>query len=99
MQLTSVDVNTIIIDRIINSAGFTEFITQYNVLITAMLSFVTLTVLVLFFANVVRYSHASDNDAARHMAMNGILVCLICLACIGGIDTLYAIVASLIFGM
>lgn len=97
-DITYVDVDDTVFSRLINSTGFTNFVSQYNIVISAALTFVTITVITLFFMNVVRYSHASDNDQTRRMAMNGILVCLVCLAIIGGIDTFYAIVVSLIFG-
>lgn len=87
-----------IISRLIYSEGFRDFVSTYNVLITAALSFVTLAVIVLFFVNVTKMTAASDNDYQRRIAINGILVCAICFAFIGGIDVIYGIILSLIFG-
>ncbi len=94
-----VSVNTSLIQDLIQSSGFRTFLDQYNIVISAALSIVTLSVIVLFFMNVVKFSHNSNNDWKRKESMTGILVCLICLGCIGGIDILYGIVLGLIFGM
>ena len=78
--------------------GITPFLKTYNVAVSACLGIVTIIVITLFFMNVVKLSASADNDARRRMAINGILICLVCLGFIGGIDVLYGILLSIIFG-
>lgn len=78
--------------------GIGDFLTTYNAAVSACLGIVTIIVITLFFMNVVKLSASADNDARRRMAINGILICLVCLGFIGGIDVLYGILLSIIFG-
>ena len=86
--------NKRIIDALMNAME--PFVKTYNIAITAILGIVTITVLIMLFINITRISAAMDNDMRRREAINGTLVCLVCLALIGGIDTVYAVLLSFI---
>lgn len=91
-------VRTELIERFLNPSGaLAQFLETYNIAVTAVLAFVTIGVITLFFMNVVKLSAAGDNEMRRRMAINGILVCLVCLGFLGGIDTIYGILLSIIF--
>ena len=79
-------------------AGIGPFLRTYNVAVSACLGIVTIIIITLFFMNVVKFSASADNDARRRLAINGILICLVCLGFIGSIDVLYGILLSIIFG-
>ena len=81
----------------LTSPAFTEFIKNYNLILVVLLGLVTLTILVLLCLNIAKLSASANNEMKRRMAINGILVCLVCLAIMGSIDTVYAILLSLIF--
>lgn len=81
----------------LSSPAFAEFISNYNVALTVLLGIATLSILVLLFLNITKLSASADNDMRRRMAINGILVCFVCLAVMGAIDTIYAIILSFVF--
>lgn len=83
--------------KMLSSTGFSEFITNYNLVLTVLLGLSTLSVLVLLFLNITKLSASANNEIKRRMAINGILVCLVCLGIMGAMDTVYAIVLSFVF--
>jgi len=97
VALTS-SVRTDLVEVILSSDGFQSFIKSYNVALTAVLGICTILIIVLLFVNITKLSASADNDYRRREAINGILTCLICLAIVGGIDTVYAILLSFVFG-
>ena len=90
---------TSILERIFASEAFTSFIDTYNIALTVVLAIVTFIVLVLLFFNISKLGGAADNDYTRREAINGIMVCLVCLGIVGGIDTVYAILLSFVFSL
>ena len=88
-----------LIKRILTSTGFVNFLDTYNLFISIALAIVTISILVLLFVNIAKLSASNGNEQAKRIASNGILVCLICFGFIGAIDTIYAILMSIIFGM
>ena len=84
-----------IFKKLVESDAFKEFIGTYNTALTLVLGIVTI---VLLFINITKLSASADSDFKRREAINGIMVCLVCLAIVGGIDTVYAILASFVFG-
>lgn len=92
-----VNVRTELIQRVLNSSAFGQLLETYNVAITAVLALVTVALIALFFINVTKLSTAGDNEMKRREAINGIFVCLICIAIIGSIDAIYAILIAMIF--
>lgn len=87
-----------IFKKLVESDAFKEFIGTYNTALTLVLGIVTILVIVLLFINITKLSASADSDFKRREAINGIMVCLVCLAIVGGIDTVYAILASFVFG-
>lgn len=85
-------------EKLVKSPAFKEFVGTYNTALTLVLGVVTILVIVLLFINITKLSASADSDFKRREAINGIMVCLICLAIVGGIDTVYAILASFVFG-
>ena len=65
--------------------------------ISIALAIITISILVLLFVNITKLS--TSNEQLKRIASNGILVCLVCLGFIGAIDTVYAMLMSIIFGM
>lgn len=100
-QLTTrtVSPNADILKRLMESNYFAEFLRSYNLSITLCLGIITILVIVLLFINITKLSASADSDFRRREAINGIMVCLICLGIVGGIDTVYAILMSLIFSI
>ena len=94
-----IQINKDIINNMMGSTEFANFLSTYNLVITMLLAIVTITILLLLFLNIAKLSAATDNEANRRLARSGIFTCLICLAIAGSIDTVYAILMSLIFGM
>lgn len=88
-----------LIQRILTSTGFINFLDTYNLFISIALAIVTISILALLFINIAKLSASSGNEQARRIAENGILVCLICFGFIGAVDTVYAMLMSVIFGM
>lgn len=73
--------------------------TTYNLTISLILGIVTIAIIILLFINITKLSASADSDYRRREAINGILVCLVCLGLMGGIDTVYAILVSFVFRM
>lgn len=96
--LLMVNVDSKLIGKMLGSDGFVNFVTTYNLAVTVVLSIVTITILILLFLNVAKLSASGDNQSKRREAASGILVCLVCFAVAGGIDTIYAILLSIVFG-
>lgn len=71
----------------------------YNLFISIALAIITISILVLLFVNITKLSTSNGNEQLKRIASNGILVCLVCLGFIGAIDTVYAMLMSIIFGM
>ena len=67
--------------------------------ISIALAIITISILVLLFVNITKLSTSNGNEQLKRIASNGILVCLVCLGFIGAIDTVYAMLMSIIFGM
>lgn len=88
-----------ILNRMLGSTGLVKFLETYNVATTFFLGFVTLTVMLLLFFNIAKLSHAADNDHRRQEATGGILTCLVCLAVMGGIDSIYAMLLAFVMGI
>ena len=89
--------NTSILEKMMSSPAFTEFMNNYNMALTILLGIATLTILVLLFLNITKLSASAGKDMRRRTATNGIMVCLVCLAIMGAIDTIYAIILSFVF--
>ena len=87
-----------LLQRMLKSAEFTSFIRNYNTAISIALAFATVTVVIMFSFNIVKYVKSTDNPNQKSMASGGILVCALGLIILGGIDTFYAILLSLILG-
>lgn len=94
-----VQLNNDLIQRILTSSSFVNFMSTYNLVITVILAIITISIMALLFVNIAKLSASSDNEYGRRLARSGILTCLICFAFIGSIDTVYAILMSIIFGM
>lgn len=90
---------TSLLTSILQSEAFTNFMDNYNIAITVVLGIVTILVITLLFLNITKLSASTDNDYKRREAISGILTCLVCLAVIGGIDTVYAILLSFVMSM
>jgi len=88
-----------LIQRILGSSSFVNFLSTYNLVITIALAIITITLIVLLFINIAKLSAAADNEYGRRIARSGILTCLICLGLVGSVDTIYAMLMSLIFSM
>jgi len=82
-----------------DSAGAFNFLSTYNLVLTIVLAIITITLIALLFVNIAKLSAAADNEYGRKMAREGILTCLICLGLVGSVDTIYAMLMSLIFSM
>lgn len=91
LALTSVSPNAEILKRLMESTDFANFLNTYNLTITLVLGIITIVVIVLLFINITKLSASADSDYKRREAINGIMVCLVCLGIVGGIDTVYAI--------
>ena len=88
-----------LLQRILTSTGFVNFLDTYNLFISIALAIITISILVLLFVNITKLSTSNGNEQLKRIASNGILVCLGCLGFIGAIDTVYAMLMSIIFGM
>lgn len=93
----SVNPDSNILTKMLTSTAFSEFISNYNLILTVLLGIVTLTILILLFLNITKLSASANNEMKRRMAISGILVCLVCLGIMGAIDTFYAIILSFVF--
>lgn len=89
--------NTSLLQKMVGSPAFTEFIKNYNLVLSSFLGLVTLAILTLLFMNIARFSASADNEMKRRQSISGILVCLVCLAIAGGLDTIYVILLSFVF--
>lgn len=89
--------NTTILRRMLESQAFVDFMKNYNLAFSVFLGISTLAILVFLCINISKLSTSADNDMRRRQAINGILTCLVCLAIAGGIDTVYAILLSVVF--
>lgn len=88
-----------LLNDLLTSPALTEFLSTYNVALTAFLGIATLTVLALLFYNIAKLSRSADNERQRQEAISGILVCLVCTGILGGLDAVYALLISFVFGM
>lgn len=89
--------DTGIIQKMIASDGFINFMKNYNLAFSVFLGIATLSILVFLFINITKLSTSADNDMRRRQAITGILTCLVCLAIAGGIDVIYAILLTVAF--
>ena len=89
--------DTSILERMLASSAFGDFIKNYNLALTVLLGIATLSILILLFLNITKLSSSATNEMKRRQATSGILVCLVCLAVMGAIVTIYAILLSFIF--
>jgi len=80
------------------SGGLRNFLATYNAAITIALAIATIVVIMMLVFNATKLAKAGDNPQERRAAINGIAVCLICFAFLGGIDVLYAFLAAFILG-
>lgn len=85
------------VKKMLESAAFQSFMEQYNIALTVFLGLATILVIVILFFNITKLSASADNDYKRREAINGILVCLVCTAIMGGIDVVYGILLSFVF--
>lgn len=88
-----------LLKRLVDNEAFKNFMTTYNLTISLILGIVTIAIIILLFINITKLSASADSDYRRREAINGILVCLVCLGLMGGIDTVYAILVSFVFRM
>lgn len=95
----TVSPNADVLKKLVDNDDFKEFMRSYNLTITLILGIVTILILVLLFINITKLSASADSDFKRREAINGIMVCLVCLGLIGSIDTVYAILVSFVFTM
>ena len=95
--IMTVTPDTSILERMLASSAFGDFIKNYNLALTVLLGIATLSILILLFLNITKLSSSATNEMKRRQATSGILVCLVCLAIMGAIDTIYAILLSFIF--
>jgi len=89
--------NYITLEKMLTSPAFIEFINNYNLALTVLLGLATLTVIVLLFLNITKLSTSACNEMKRRMAINGILICGVCLSIMGSIDVVYACILSFVF--
>jgi len=75
-----------------------QFLSTYNVLTSVILAFVSIAVVVLIVFHIVRLSKSGDNPRDRQEAISGLAICSACLAVLGGIDIVYAIIVGVITG-
>ena len=87
-----------ILSGIMRSKELENFLTTYNVAVTIALAIATVVVIIMLVFNITKLAKAGDNPQERRAAMNGIAVCLICFAILGGIDVLYAFLVTFILG-
>ncbi len=87
-----------ILSSIMRSQGLKNFLATYNVAASIALAVATITVIIMLVFNVTKLAKAGDNPQERRAAMDGIAVCLICFAVLGGIDVLYAFLVTFILG-
>jgi len=99
LALATVTPNAEILKKLMESDAFTEFVRTYNLTITLVLGIITITIITILFINITKLSASTGSDFKRREAINGILVSLVCLAIVGGIDTVYAILVSFVFSM
>ena len=83
--------------KLLESEGFKNFLETYNTSIVLVLGIITILLIILFFVNVSKLSASANNQFRRREAINGIFVCLVCLAIIGSLDAVYAILVSFVF--
>lgn len=91
------NVNQALIEKMLQAEAFKNFVGQYNVGIGIIMAIITIAVIMLLFINVVKLSSSSTNEGKRSEALNGVLICFICLAFCGSIDVIYVILLSIIF--
>ena len=72
-----------LLQRILTSTGFVNFLDTYNLFISIALAIITISILVLLFVNITKLSTSNGNEQLKRIASNGILVCLVCLGFIG----------------
>ena len=87
-----------IVYSMLKTPQMSQVLRTYNVLTTVLLSFVTIAVVILIVFHVVKLGKAGDNARNRQEAINGLAVCSISLASLGGIDIVYAIIVSIVTG-
>ena len=97
MTLNRDDIKTIIM-KMLKTNEMKDFLRTYNFGTTLLLSLATLAVVTLVIFHIVKLAKSGDNAMERTAAINGLLVCSICLIVLFGIDTVYAIIISLIVG-
>lgn len=86
-----------IVDKLFNNnQGLLKFIDTYKVGFTLFFAVATIVVIIMLIFNVVRLANAGDNPSTKQLAYHGILVCAICLIILGGFDTVFAILLSII---
>lgn len=83
---------------LIQSSGFANFVRSYNTGITVLLTICTTLVTIALILSIVKLAGSSSSPMERRMGRNGVLGNGICLACLGGIDFIYAIVWRLVLG-
>lgn len=86
------------VTEMLSTPEMAAFLRNYNVLTSILLSFATIAVIVLIVFQITKLAKASDNAQERAMAITGLLVCSACLAILGGIDAVYAILVGTILG-
>ncbi len=87
-----------ILNSIMRSKGLKNFLATYNVAATIALAVATIIVIIMLVFNTTKLAKAGDNPQERRTAINGIAICLICFAFLGGIDVLYAFLVTFILG-
>ena len=87
-----------ILERMVNSEGFSNFIKTYNVVISVFLSVCTMLVIGMIILNALKIARNSDSPMARKQGTDGLLICILSFSCLGAIDILYVIVLKFILG-
>lgn len=85
-----------IIQNILQGAGFSSAIDIVLFIINILGALAAITGIVLLAVNIVQWSGSADNPVRREMAKHNIMCCLICLAVLGGLGTIYALILSFV---
>lgn len=93
-----VELDNGLLQRIMTSNAMSDFLSQWNFLIIAVLAFAIITVTLILVINITKLAKARDNPDDRKEAAKGILISGVCLSVLGSIGIIYSILVYVILG-
>ena len=78
------------------SGAFGVFLETYGTVLNILLSFVTISILILLIINIVRLGSAKEMPMLRRRSIKNVYVTGICLALISVVDTIYIVLLGLL---